>query len=87
MVRFHLADDTILFTVEDNGPGLNNQGQSKNGDHNSFASQITRERLALLNKKRKDHIEFKLENIVNEKNEVRGTRTTFSISFEPVQNS
>jgi anti-sigma regulatory factor (Ser/Thr protein kinase) len=81
-VRFNLDSDAIIFSVEDDGAGLNPAGYSDNSKtHRSFATLITKERLALLNKGKKNRIAFTVEDMRQ-----AGTRTIFSIPFRVAQN-
>ncbi|MCF8238567.1 MAG: tetratricopeptide repeat protein [Saprospiraceae bacterium] len=82
VVNFSLNGDTIVFTVQDNGVGISNA--KKNKEHTSFATQITKERIALLNKNRKRLIQFKMEDLFDDLGNVSGTLTTFSIPFRTI---
>ncbi len=58
-VSFSLKKDVIVFEIEDDGIGREKAqeiGYKHNKDHRSMATDITRERLTVLNKKLKQKI-------------------------------
>lgn len=64
-IRFTRREQMICITVTDNGTGIRGKQQTEN--HKSRATEITRDRLFLLNKKHKTNARFEIRN--NEGNE------------------
>ncbi len=82
--------DKLKFEIIDNGTGLNtksseNLRRNRDGDivlskkHKSLSLQITRKRLAILNKDKKGKYELKISNITDTSGKVKGTKVTFYI--------
>ncbi len=86
-IRLTLQNDSFLFEVEDNGVGrekareLNRQSMGK---HLSIATNITNERIELLNKKSKKKITLQITDLKNDKNDPIGTRVTFSFPLNKI---
>lgn len=57
-IRYSLNKKNVIFEVEDNGLGFNNTSNSNNGNHKSMAIGITKDRLAILNRKQKKKLSF-----------------------------
>lgn len=57
-IRYCLKSENVIFEVEDNGRGFNSSGNSNNGNHKSMAIGITKDRLAILNRKQKIKLSF-----------------------------
>lgn len=86
-IYFVLNGDTITFTVEDNGVGIEKSAEirrSKAKDHKSRATQITKDRLYLLNRGRQRNIEMSIIDIKNEADELIGTRVEIDLPFKVV---
>ena len=63
-------DKMIEFKVEDNGVGISNTSINRNNElHHSLATQITKERLDLLNKNKKEKIFLEVKENFNKNNE------------------
>ena len=77
-IRYILKNQTILVEIEDNGTGIHNDGKRNNGNHKSMAIGITKERLALLNRKQKDKLSFEIID-KSESGKGRGTIIRFSV--------
>lgn len=77
-VHYRLKGETILFEVEDNGMGIYSDGSQNNGSHKSMAIGITKDRLALLNRKQKNKLSFEIID-KSEAGAGRGTIVRFSI--------
>ena len=81
-VRFLLENDRLLLEIEDNGIGYY-QGKlnsvNKVDTHKSLAMEITRDRIALFNQRNHQKIEFGIEELTTQNEEVQGTKVTFSI--------
>ena len=72
------ADASLIVRVVDNGKGFDSSdGNIKQGDHVSLATSITKDRLQLLNRKRKQKIEFNISSEIG-----KGTTVIFSIPLE-----
>jgi len=75
-------DKMIEFKVEDNGIGLSDKKNSRdNESHHSLATQITKERLQLLNKNHKNKILLEVKEKIDSKNKTEGVLTTFFIPY------
>ncbi|MCD4691624.1 MAG: tetratricopeptide repeat protein [Calditrichales bacterium] len=82
-ISFLKKDDKMIeFKVEDNGVGISNTSINRNNEsHHSLATQITKERLELLNRNKKDKILFEVKEKTNKNNEVEGVITLFHIPY------
>ena len=86
-IRFQLSGDLIIFEVEDDGIGREKAGEIKSKqslNHQSMATDITLERLKVLNKKLKKKIELRIIDLKNESGEATGTKVVIEIPFEVV---
>jgi len=77
-IHYSLKNNTIMVKIEDNGTGIHHDGTRNNGEHKSMAIGITKERLALLNRKQKNRLSFDIVD-KSESGEGRGTIIRFSI--------
>ncbi len=82
-ISFLKKDDKMIeFKVEDNGVGISNTSINRNNEsHHSLATQITKERLELLNRNKKDKIFLEVKEKSNKNNEVEGVITLFCIPY------
>jgi LytS/YehU family sensor histidine kinase len=81
-VRFGLNGNLIRFEVIDDGIGREKAIEillKQNKDHRSMATDITRERLAILNKKLKKKITLEIIDLKNEEGLGIGTKVVFEI--------
>ncbi|MBI4649495.1 MAG: tetratricopeptide repeat protein, partial [Bacteroidia bacterium] len=82
-VRFKHNNGFITFEVEDNGIGFNAakkiEGRSKK-DHKSLTTEITKERLAILNKRSKRKIKFNIIDLCQQ--DIEGTLVRFDIPYK-----
>lgn len=81
-VEFRLENDVILFEVRDNGVGREKSKELEahlEKDHQSMSTSITLERLAMLNKKRKHKIIFKITDLKDHDGNAAGTFVRFGI--------
>jgi tetratricopeptide (TPR) repeat protein len=81
-IRLYTANGMILMEIEDNGIGRERSKEISNkqkGDHLSVATDITRERIALLNRNSSRKMEIKILDLKNEKNEGIGTKVVLHI--------
>lgn len=62
MIRFLKQDNDLLIEIEDNGRGLNLDGNAKKSGHISMATQITRQRMELLKLQSKKTCKFEIAN-------------------------
>jgi len=86
-VCFNLEGDLLLLDIEDNGIGRQKAGKLNLEDkesHKSLATTITRERLAILNKKNKQKIKLEITDLERSNNDMVGTRATFHIPYRNV---
>ena len=83
-VRFKLNESKILYEVEDDGVGREKAQEilmKQDKDHKSLATEITKDRIRVLNKKLKTKISLSIEDLKNEKGEAIGTKVRFEIPF------
>ena len=76
--------NALLFEVQDNGIGINKAKEAKtqtDENHESFAMQITEERLTNLNKYRSEKIKIHLEELINTEGIISGTLVNFTIPY------
>jgi len=89
-ISFKYSENWIHFTIEDNGIGINTARAAKASQpvkHESFALNITEERLKLLNKGRQQKIILKIVELTNENGEASGTSIKFQIPFRTITDS
>jgi len=83
-IRFVLNKDLILFEVKDDGIGREKAKEilfEQNKDHRSLATDITRKRLSILNKKLRKKITLEIIDLRNEAGLSAGTKVVFEIPF------
>ncbi len=81
-LTFQKRQDKLIFSIEDNGVGINSSPTIKNGDeHKSIAIDITRERLKLINSGEEGHV-VDLRTIDLTEEDKHGTRIEFFIPYE-----
>ncbi len=81
-VRFTSKNNIMYVELEDNGIGREMAQEimlKQNKDHMSLATEITRERIHILNKKLKKKIVLNIQDLKDEKNQPIGTRVVFEI--------
>jgi len=84
-IRFGLNGKLIRFEVEDDGVGREKAMEillKQNKDHRSMATDITRERLKVLNKKLKHKINLNIIDLKDDQGNPAGTKVTFDIPFK-----
>lgn len=84
-IRFVLKNHMIVFEIEDDGIGRQKAqeiGYKLNKDHRSMSTDITRERLMVLNKKLNQKISFIISDLKNDQNEPTGTKVVFDIPYK-----
>ena len=81
IVRLIKQENGFLFEIEDNGVGREKAreiSKTNSSKHLSVATNITAERINLLNKKAKGKITMQIIDLKNEKDESSGTKVIFS---------
>jgi tetratricopeptide (TPR) repeat protein len=81
IIRFVKHNDMFSLEVEDNGVGRDKAreiGKEHKSKHLSVATNITQERITLLNRNGKKKITMQIIDLKNEKNEGTGTKVVFS---------
>jgi len=79
-VRFKKNDDTIILEVEDDGIGREKARERAAKDYKSLATDIIRERIRILNKKRTRKISFEITDLKDTGGNPTGTRVRLTIS-------
>jgi LytS/YehU family sensor histidine kinase len=81
-IRMRREHQNTICEVEDDGIGRQKALEilrQKDAGHKSMVTDITRERIAALNKKHKTHITLEIIDLKDEKGEARGTRVVLVI--------
>ncbi|MHA7102322.1 histidine kinase [Roseivirga pacifica] len=78
IVGFCQEGDTLIVTIDDNGPGLGNS-HVKSKDHRSQATQITLERIDVLKKLHKREASFSVVNRQDNEGVVTGVRVQLKL--------
>jgi tetratricopeptide (TPR) repeat protein len=84
-IEFSLKDNILHCTISDNGIGLEKSEEMKSKSaekEKSMGLKITTERLALLNREKGLHSFFNIENILDEKGNVAGTKINLKIGYK-----
>lgn len=84
-IRFKLNGNLIRFEVEDDGLGREKAiqlQQTQNSGHRSMSTEITRERLQVLNKNVRQKIVLNIEDLKDENGNPTGTKVTFDIPYK-----
>ncbi len=79
-IRFERKIDRLQLIVEDDGVGREKAREIRmqyDKDHKSFATAVTLERIAILNRKQKRNITMDIMDLKDEKGEANGTRIVF----------
>jgi len=76
-VSFSLEADVLLLVVEDNGIGRSRALELEEREHTSLASTITRERIDVMNRRKKGKVSLRLMDLVDADNNVLGTKAFF----------
>lgn len=76
-----IENDRLEVQISDNGKGINSVLQNDEGSkkHKSMAMQITKERLQVLNRSKKQKVTFMVTDISDENDTMTGTRIIFTI--------
>lgn len=84
-ITFSLIKDSILLIIEDNGIGIEASKKMKDKkaqEHKSLAIIITKERMSILNKrKKKKTCSMQIKDIIGTHGQVTGTRIEFVIPY------
>jgi tetratricopeptide (TPR) repeat protein len=80
-IRFSRSGDELIFEVTDNGIGLEKalEAKKEKSGHQSLASEITAERLELINRRKSKKVLLSIRNLRNTAEEITGTSVSFSI--------
>jgi Histidine kinase len=84
-IEFSMKDNILNCTIADNGIGLEKSEDMKSKSaerEKSMGLKITTERLALLNRKKGVHSFYDIENIMDEKGNVAGTKINLKIGYK-----
>jgi tetratricopeptide (TPR) repeat protein len=84
-IRFTLKNNMIVFEVEDDGVGREKAREileKQNKDHRSMATNITRDRIHVLNKKLRQKISLTIADLKDDKGNPAGTNVTFDIPLK-----
>jgi len=80
-LTFQRKHNKLIFSIEDNGIGINSVHANNGDKHKSIAIELTRERLKLINSGEKGHlVDLKTIDLADEHK--HGTRIEFFIPFE-----
>lgn len=77
-VFYTLKDFGLLIEISDNGNGMSN-GQWQGKQHQSLSLEITKERVALMNKKAGGRVKFEIEEAFPQNKDRKGVKVKFSI--------
>lgn len=79
-ISFEESNGSLNFRVEDNGMGITRSARMKNtSGHQSLATVITKDRIALLRKQLKRRISFDVRDKHDEREQVVGTEVIFEL--------
>ena len=79
-VLFRPEKNGIMLNITDNGIGrIKATELTTESDRQSLATQITQERIAVLNQQHKAKIDFIIEDVVDSAHQIAGTRVTFHL--------
>ncbi len=76
-IYFEVKEETLVINIRDNGIGLSTETQHTPSNHVSHAIPITKERLLLLNKNKKEKIIFSMES-----NDGQGVSVRFTVPLQ-----
>lgn len=77
-IAFHIKDELLLMKITDNGHGIKLADRSGK-DHQSLAMEITRERIALMNKKERRQTTFTISDAYPLHKDRNGVMVNFSL--------
>ncbi len=78
-ITYKIINNNLQVSITDNGIGIDIKPDKNKKTH---AIEITKQRLKILNKKKKNLFSFKIENIDTTKKEKKGTRIIFSLPLK-----
>jgi tetratricopeptide (TPR) repeat protein len=88
-IRLYTGNRMIVLEIEDNGIGRERSKEISNkqkGVHLSVATDITKERIALLNRNSNRKMEIEILDLKNEKNKGAGTKVVLHIPLKTLDN-
>ncbi len=77
-VSYAVQNNTLLVEISDNGTGMKD-GYAQNKQHHSLALEITKERVALMNKKAKNKVVFTIGEAFPFEKERKGVKVNFHL--------
>jgi len=86
-VRFRLDDGAVHLTVEDDGVGRERSQELEKemkANHQSMSTEITRERLRILNRKAREKISFTITDLKDKNGNPAGTKVSIILPLEIV---
>jgi tetratricopeptide (TPR) repeat protein len=86
VVHFRKKDGHLVFEVKDNGIGIEKSMEVKKDNrlHKSLATIITKERLAMLNKRKSNKIKLVIHDLKDSLHHVLGTKVSFNIPYKEI---
>jgi sensor histidine kinase YesM len=84
-VRFIRKNQTLVLEIEDDGIGREKAQENlkaRDPGHKSMATNITQERINVLNRKRNRKIQFNIIDLKDEAGDATGTKVVIEIPFE-----
>ncbi len=84
IVNFKMKDDLIQLEINDNGVGITQSEsmKAKYNEHKSLATQITKERIAVINAMLKKKIELLISSVKNDHGVEQGTKVSLMVPAE-----
>ena len=85
-VRFSRKNEHLLIEIKDNGIGIEKSMEVKKDNklHQSLATIITKERLAMLNKRKSNKIKLHIHDLTDSHHHVLGTKISFNIPYKHI---
>jgi sensor histidine kinase YesM len=83
-IRFIAKNGNICYSIEDDGVGRKKAQEvlrSKNREHKSLATEITRERIRVLNRRQKKKLIMEILDLKSPDGQASGTRVTFTVAL------
>lgn len=83
-IRFSRKHEHLIIEIKDNGIGIEKSMEVKKDNklHQSLATIITKERLAMLNKRKSNKIKLIIHDLTDSHHHVLGTKVSFNIPYK-----